>query len=195
MLFVGHVPAQFKLGLTFPIDNGNTGGNAVSVEDLRGLTISSSISKIMEKLFLSNFSKYFLFQVTINSYFFLNLGCSHAIFQLDQLSSSLSIATLLSIFARLMRIKHLIVFTISFFSATDEKSVPGNIVIMLASWYMNPTRIANRNGALSSSYHVSAGVRQGGVVSPVIFANYVDGMINAIQLKGLGCHIGLKCNR
>ena len=67
-----------------------------------------------------------------------------------------------------------------------KKSVPVNIVIMLASWYTNSTGIVNWNGALSPSYHLSAGVRQGRVISPVIFANYVDGIISAIQFKGAG---------
>jgi len=142
---------------------------------------------------LSNFSEYFV--SSDNQFGFKkNLGCSHAIFSVRSTvdyfvsrNSTVNICSL-DVAKAFDRINH---FTL--FLQLMKKSVPVNIVIMLASWYTNSTGIVNWNGALSPSYHLSAGVRQGEVISPVIFANYVDGMISAIQFKGLGCHIGLKC--
>ena len=44
---------------------------------------------------------------------------------------------------------------------------------------------------MSNIYHVTAGVRQGGVLSPLFFAVYVDDLILSVQKKGLGCQIGI----
>ena len=43
---------------------------------------------------------------------------------------------------------------------------------------------------MSESFTVMNGVRQGGVLSPVLFAVYTDGLLLKLQESGLGCHIG-----
>ena len=63
---------------------------------------------------------------------------------------------------------------------------------MLFNWYKQSTAIVSWNGILSSSYHLCSGVRQGGCLSPVLFAVYVDTIIQIIQKHCLGCHIGLR---
>ena len=49
------------------------------------------------------------------------------------------------------------------------------------------------NGVFSNPYTSSAGVRQGGVLSPYLFACYVDDIILTLVNNCLGCHIGLQC--
>ena len=48
------------------------------------------------------------------------------------------------------------------------------------------------NGVFSESFHVSNGVRQGGVLSPVLFSVYVDGLLCKLRDSGVGCHLGCK---
>ncbi len=36
------------------------------------------------------------------------------------------------------------------------------------------------------------GVRQGGVVSPVMYTVYIDELILELKMSGIGCHIGHK---
>ena len=43
------------------------------------------------------------------------------------------------------------------------------------------------------NYLISAGVRQGGVLSPLLFAVYVDELILSLYKLGFGCHIGIQC--
>jgi len=44
-------------------------------------------------------------------------------------------------------------------------------------------------GALSFSYCITAGVRQGGILSPTLFAVYMDVLIVRLRKLGLGCRI------
>jgi len=46
------------------------------------------------------------------------------------------------------------------------------------------------NNVLGDIFPVLCGVRQGGVLSPVLFALYIDGVISELKLHGHGVHIG-----
>ena len=48
----------------------------------------------------------------------------------------------------------------------------------------------NYNGIASNWFKVSNGVKQGGVLSPTLFGVYIDGMLQEIKNKGLGCNVG-----
>ena len=43
---------------------------------------------------------------------------------------------------------------------------------------------------MSDPFCVSSGVRQGGVLSPLLFAVYVDDLIAKLRCSGFGIHIG-----
>ena len=45
------------------------------------------------------------------------------------------------------------------------------------------------NGAYGNYFDVLTGVKQGGVLSPRLFAIYVDDLIKILRSKGIGCHI------
>jgi hypothetical protein len=46
---------------------------------------------------------------------------------------------------------------------------------------------------VSSSFNVSNGVRQGGILSPKLFTVYMDELIERLNATGVGCYIGGKC--
>ena len=43
---------------------------------------------------------------------------------------------------------------------------------------------------MSSEVTVSNGVKQGGVLSPILFAIYTDGLLKRLEETGVGCHMG-----
>ena len=46
----------------------------------------------------------------------------------------------------------------------------------------------NLNGECSSTFSVDNGVKQGGVLSPVLFTVYLEGLIDELRRKRLDCH-------
>ena len=44
---------------------------------------------------------------------------------------------------------------------------------------------------LSDCFNVSNGVKQGGVISPLLFSCHIDNIFAQLQHSGLGCHVGL----
>jgi len=44
--------------------------------------------------------------------------------------------------------------------------------------------------AVSAYFSLTCGVRQGGVLTPVLFIIYVDSIIERLQMPGYGCVVG-----
>ncbi|CAL4122699.1 unnamed protein product, partial [Meganyctiphanes norvegica] len=60
----------------------------------------------------------------------------------------------------------------------------------LLNMYMTQKIQVKWNGIISDPFGVSNGVRQGGVLSPLLFSVYVDDLLTELKKSGLGCHIG-----
>jgi len=69
--------------------------------------------------------------------------------------------------------------------------MPLKIVLLLATWY-NVSCLCARWGSAVFAYFslTTCGVRQGGVLSPVLFSIYIDSIIQRLRMFGYGCVIG-----
>ena len=43
----------------------------------------------------------------------------------------------------------------------------------------------------SARFSISNGVKQGGVILPLLFSLYIDELFSLLKQSGLGCHVGL----
>lgn len=58
------------------------------------------------------------------------------------------------------------------------------------NWYCKLSVVVRWNGHDSATLAVLSGVRQGGVLSPVLFNLYVNCMLTTLRKRNYGCHIG-----
>ena len=70
-----------------------------------------------------------------------------------------------------------------------KRGVPLCILNLLIYWYSNLTSVVKWNGVLSKPFRVLSGVRQGGVLSPHLFAIYVNDLILKLRETKNECYI------
>ena len=69
----------------------------------------------------------------------------------------------------------------------------GVLVKLLHSWYGCCSAVVTWGQNISChscAFQIQCGVRQGGVLSPVLFAVYIDGIIDKLEGVRLGCWLG-----
>ena len=71
-----------------------------------------------------------------------------------------------------------------------DKNVCPKIVQLLYFMYTNQLCHVKWGGEKSASFPISNGVKQGGVISPLLFSLYVDELFLLLKKSGLGCHVG-----
>ena len=70
------------------------------------------------------------------------------------------------------------------------RDLPSAWLRLLLNMYTNSsTRIA-WNGICSAMFLVKHGFKQGGVISPILFCIYLDGLLNLLAAAQIGCFIG-----
>ena len=66
--------------------------------------------------------------------------------------------------------------------------MPKPIVRLLLHWYMTQKMRVQWSGRASDYFEISNGVRQGGVLSPVLFTIYLDSLLESLRASGRGCY-------
>ena len=61
---------------------------------------------------------------------------------------------------------------------------------MLLEAYSGQNAQVSWSSAQSKSFSAANGVKQGGVLSPLLFSVYIDELLNRLKSAGIGCHIG-----
>ena len=59
--------------------------------------------------------------------------------------------------------------------------------------YLNQTCCVKWNSKNSTDFSVSNGVKQGAVISPILFSAYIDIIFKQLKRNGIGCHVGPVC--
>ena len=70
------------------------------------------------------------------------------------------------------------------------EKIPVLFVRILLVTYLGQKCFTRWNSQDSSIFTVQNGVRQGAVLSPILFSMYVNDLIDVLRASGMGCHVG-----
>jgi len=195
MVRLGHVPASFGQSYTVPLlkNASNAYGKSVTVNDFRGISISPVISKVLEHCILDRYNG--LFMTSDNQFGFKKASsCSHAIYVLRcvtdyyvQSGSTVNICAI-DVSKAFDKMNHH-----GLFVKLMKRLIPINLLSLLEHWFSIGMTCVKWNNVWSGWFPLSCGIRQGGVLSPYLFAVYIDNLVSKTQSCGYGCYLGLKC--
>ena len=184
----GYVPDSFSTGVMIPLLKSND-LDRTKCDNYRGLTLSPVISKVFEHVLLTKLDSY-LQSSDLQFGFKPGIGCSDAIFTLANIvkyfsdrRTTITLAAL-DVSKAFDRVSHF-----GLFLKLIDKGVPGWFIASLLNWYSKCTAVVRWGNTISTPFSIESGVRQGGVLSPILFAIYIDEIILSLTNAKLGCTI------
>ena len=148
----------------------NPEGNQFVSDNYRGITLSNVISKVFEMAMLLVFESQ-LTSDTLQFGFKQKSSCSHALFTLKTVvqhyvkqGSTVNICAL-DISKAFDRVDHFALLQLLM-----DRQLPRNFIGVLLDWFTKCFACVSWGRTLSFWFSVLAGVRQGGILSPVLFA-------------------------
>ena len=191
MMAHSFVPKQFKVGFMVPIVKDNQ-GNLSDASNYRGITISPILTKVFEHVLKLVFAEY-LITSPYQFGFKKKHSTSHALFCLKSTinyyveKGSRVFCSFLDASKAFDRLVHS-----GLFLKLMEKGIPKLFLDIIISWYDGLQCRVLWDGHYSEWFRITAGVRQGGVLSPIFYSLYVDELVSILQSSNVGCYIANK---
>jgi len=175
LLISSYVPNAFGIGLCIPLLKNNNTKSQSSVDGYRGITISPILSKVFELGIGEKLDSY-LRTSDLQFGFKKKLSCGHAIFSVRSTidyfvkrGSTVNICAM-DLSKAFDKINHYCCFL-----RLLERRIPLCFILLLECWYSKTFVYVRWCDSLSVKVKQNAGVRQGGILSPALFAVYVHG--------------------
>jgi hypothetical protein len=184
LIKLGYVPSAFGQSYTVPIPKpSDCRTKSMSVDDFRGIAISAVISKVFEYGILERFQP-FLSTVDNQFGFKKGLSCSHAIFTvrslIERFNSGGSTVNLCAIdlSKAFDKVNHCALLI-----KLMQRNIPINLLCVFEHWFSNSSTYVKWKTVMSSMFNITYGVRQGSVLSPHLFAIYVNDIVKRFTLN------------
>ena len=190
MLYYGYAPQLFLRSTMIPIPKG---GKVCSTNaDLyRSIAISSILSKILDYVIIDQQSDSLCtsdYQFGFKSHSSTML-CSTMLIETIQYYDENGRQPLYVLFLDARKAFDRVCYSELFNILLDKKVCP-RIVQLLCYMYLNQACCVKWNSKNSSDFTVSNGVKQGAVISPILFSAYMDILFKQLKHNGIGCHVG-----
>ena len=186
MMIHGMAPSDFLVGTMIPIVKDHRKSCKRS-DNYRTLTLGTILSKVFDILILNKHNSYFNTSElqygfkenssTVMSAFMVNQTIAHYRGNVNVLLLDASKA-----FDRIDFIK--------LFEKLIKRGLSPIIIRLILNMYTCQKFQIKWNGVMSDMFDVSNGVRQGGVMSPVLFGIYIDDLLLELKRNGTGCFVG-----
>ena len=184
----GYMPHCLRDCVLTPIPK--SGKDISSSQNYRAIALASSLSKVLEHIILKKYSSF--------------LSTSHLQFGFkSRFSMTLCTGVLKNVVSRYIHrgssvlgcfldaskafdlVNHGVLFCKLF-----DRGLPLSVLRFLSSWYETQKMSIRWSHSFSNPFSVSNGVRQGSVLSPVLFSVYLDELLEMLGNSGVGCHWG-----
>ena len=191
MVFHGFCPPSFICANIIPIPKGSK-VNLSNSDKYRSIAISSLLGKILDHIIIERQSEalktsHYQYGFKPNSSTVL---CSTMVNETVQYYTENGGKPVYVLLLDASKAFDKVAFNV-LFNELRNRSVCPRITKLLYYMYTNQVCTVKWNNELSDCFNVSNGVKQGGVISPLLFSCYIDNLFSQLQHSGLGCHVGL----
>ena len=181
------VPNQFQMGFMIPLVKDQQ-GNLSDTNNYRGITISPIISKAFEHVLKSSFLEHLTtsqhqYGLKKNSSTVHELHCLRETVTYFVNNDSRVFCTFLDASKAFDHLVHS-----GLFLKLMDRNVPANFLNVIISWYSDLKCCVKWADQFSDWFAITAGVRQGGILSPDFYSIYVDDLITKLKASKKGCY-------
>jgi hypothetical protein len=191
LLTHGSLPTDMVTSTVIPIPKGRTGQSDSA--NYRGIALSSIFGKILDLIILNRYKNIlsssdhqFGFKAKRST----NM-CTMVVKEVIDYyvnNGSPVYCTMLDATKAFDRVNYC-----KLFNTLVERKLPFVTVRLLMNMYTSHDTRVLWNGIYSNSFSVKNGVKQGGIVSPILFCVYFDGLLGMVINSKVGCHVGDLC--
>lgn len=189
MLSHGFMPKKLIESVLVPIVK-NKCKSLSSKDNYRPIALSNCLTKVIERILICKIDCY-LWTLPNQFGFKKDQGTEQCIYVFKELvnsylqSGSAVYCCFLDASKAFDRVNHDRLFNILL-----ERGVPSFIVRLMDFWYLNQTMYVRWGTAISNVFQVKNGVRQGGVLSPLLFNLYINDLSINLKFLNFGLSYG-----
>ena len=190
MINHGYAPATFLQSNMVPIPKGAR-ANVTDSNMYRSIAISSIMSKILDnviieqqQLSLATSSYQFGFKSKASTALCTTMMVETIQYYLEKGDHSVCLL-LLDASKAFDKVSFEMLFELLL-----KRNVCPRIIKLLLYMYVNQKCYVKWANELSEPFTVANGVKQGAVISPLLFSIYIDNLFKELKQLGLGCHVG-----
>jgi len=74
-----------------------------------------------------------------------------------------------------------------------DRGLPNKLLALLENWFNIRVTCVKWGSVCSAFFELSCGIRQGCVLSPYLFAVFIDSVVERVRASGIGCYVKFVC--